>query len=150
MFALTLSTIISALLFCSRSIAAVDASAVPSSQELDRRITISGFLLDPSLLIPGRSKCNILNDINPFVPLSCHNTTVQTNLCCFNAPGGHFLQTQFWDYNSPVAFAGPNNSWTIHGMFFPQVVVCGMKPDHFFGVILTCRLSDLFAIGGGL
>ena len=150
MFALTLSTIISALLFCSRSIAAVDASVVPSSQELDRRITIGGFLLDPSLLIPGRSKCNILNDINPFVPLSCHNTTVQNNLCCFNAPGGHFLQTQFWDYNSPVAFAGPNNSWTIHGMFFPRIVMCGMKPDHLFGIMLTCRLSALFAMRGGL
>ncbi|KAK7692451.1 hypothetical protein QCA50_004076 [Cerrena zonata] len=112
MFALTLSTIFSALLLSAPN---VEASAVPSAH--DRRITIGGVLLDPSLLIPGRSKCNILNDINPFVPLSCHNTTVQNNLCCFNAPGGHFLQTQFWDYNSPVAFAGPNNSWTIHGLW---------------------------------
>ncbi|CAL1706597.1 unnamed protein product [Somion occarium] len=87
---------------------------------LGQRAEVDSILLDPSLLIPGRSKCNILNDINPFMPLSCHNTTVQKNLCCFNAPGGHFLQTQFWDYKSPVAFAGPNNSWTIHGLW----------PDH--------------------
>ncbi|MCJ1311420.1 ribonuclease T2-like [Agyrium rufum] len=49
--------------------------------------------------------------------LSCHNTTVQTNLCCFNAPGGQLLQTQFWD-TDPVS--GPTNSWTIHGLW----------PDH--------------------
>lgn len=29
--------------------------------------------------------------------LSCHNTTVQADLCCFNAPGGQLLLTQFWD-----------------------------------------------------
>ncbi|KAH9812186.1 putative RNase T2 family protein [Teratosphaeria destructans] len=46
--------------------------------------------------------------------LSCHNTTVQTNLCCFNYPGGSLLQTQFWD-TDPVT--GPNDSWTIHGLW---------------------------------
>ncbi|KAK9420108.1 hypothetical protein SUNI508_06636 [Seiridium unicorne] len=46
--------------------------------------------------------------------LSCHNTTVQTNLCCFNAPGGSLLQTQFWD-TDPVT--GPDDSWTIHGLW---------------------------------
>lgn len=46
--------------------------------------------------------------------LSCHNTTVQENLCCFNSPGGSLLQTQFWD-TSPVA--GPSDSWTIHGLW---------------------------------
>jgi len=46
--------------------------------------------------------------------LSCHNTTVQTNLCCFNAPGGSLLQTQFWDTNPPT---GPSDSWTIHGLW---------------------------------
>ncbi|TAQ89577.1 hypothetical protein B7494_g2080 [Chlorociboria aeruginascens] len=46
--------------------------------------------------------------------LSCHNTTVVTNLCCFNAPGGQLLQTQFWD-TSPST--GPSNSWTIHGLW---------------------------------
>ena len=49
--------------------------------------------------------------------LSCHNTTVQTNTCCFNSPGGQFAQTQFWD-TSPST--GPSNSWTIHGLW----------PDH--------------------
>ncbi|KAG9231310.1 ribonuclease Trv [Amylocarpus encephaloides] len=49
--------------------------------------------------------------------LSCHNTTAVADLCCFNAPGGQLLQTQFWD-TSPST--GPNNSWTIHGLW----------PDH--------------------
>ena len=46
--------------------------------------------------------------------LSCHNTTVVNNLCCFNAPGGSLLQTQFWDTNPA---SGPSNSWTIHGLW---------------------------------
>jgi len=49
--------------------------------------------------------------------VSCRNTTAQTDLCCFNAPGGQLLLTQFWDF-SPSA--GPSNSWTIHGLW----------PDH--------------------
>lgn len=46
--------------------------------------------------------------------LSCQNTTAQPNLCCFNAPGGALLQTQFWDTNPVV---GPSDSWTIHGLW---------------------------------
>nr|POE48895.1 ribonuclease t2-like [Quercus suber] len=46
--------------------------------------------------------------------LSCHNTTAQSNLCCFNAPGGALLQTQFWDTNPQT---GPVDSWTIHGLW---------------------------------
>jgi hypothetical protein len=33
--------------------------------------------------------------LNP--QLSCQNTTTVADLCCFNAPGGQLLQTQFWD-----------------------------------------------------
>ncbi|KAJ7706869.1 ribonuclease T2-like protein [Mycena rosella] len=49
--------------------------------------------------------------------VSCTNTTVVSNLCCFEAPGGLLLQTQFWD-SSPSS--GPSDSWTIHGLW----------PDH--------------------
>jgi ribonuclease T2 len=49
--------------------------------------------------------------------ISCQNTTAVANTCCFNAPGGQLLQTQFWD-TSPST--GPSNSWTIHGLW----------PDH--------------------
>nr|BAD90810.1 RNase Gf29 [Grifola frondosa]BAD90811.1 RNase Gf29 [Grifola frondosa] len=47
-------------------------------------------------------------------PASCHNTTQETDLCCFEAPGGLLLQTQFWDTNPST---GPANSWTIHGLW---------------------------------
>ena len=50
----------------------------------------------------------------PNPQLSCHNTTVQTNTCCFNAPGGQLLQTQFWD-SSPAT--GPADHWTVHGLW---------------------------------
>jgi len=48
------------------------------------------------------------------VPVSCRNTTVQHNLCCFEAPGGLIVQTQFWDTNPST---GPSDSWTIHGLW---------------------------------
>ncbi|KAI1814343.1 ribonuclease t2 [Poronia punctata] len=48
------------------------------------------------------------------LPLSCSNTTVIEDLCCFNAPGGAILLTQFWD-TDPVT--GPTDSWTIHGLW---------------------------------
>lgn len=50
----------------------------------------------------------------PNTPLSCQNTTAVADTCCFNAPGGLLLQTQFWDTNPPT---GPNNSWTVHGLW---------------------------------
>lgn len=75
----------------------------------------NGLSLDSSLLLTGRSVCDSFLPMDPFVPTSCQNTTVQTDLCCFNAPGGHMLQTQFWDYTSPLQWAGPTDSWTIHG-----------------------------------
>ncbi|KIP11112.1 hypothetical protein PHLGIDRAFT_64365 [Phlebiopsis gigantea 11061_1 CR5-6] len=45
---------------------------------------------------------------------SCHNTTKQSDLCCFEAPGGLLLQTQFWDTDPST---GPSDSWTIHGLW---------------------------------
>ncbi|KIJ53795.1 hypothetical protein M422DRAFT_222496 [Sphaerobolus stellatus SS14] len=47
--------------------------------------------------------------------ISCHNTTRQTDLCCFEAPGGLLLQTQFWDTSGP----GVNlpTTWTVHGLW---------------------------------
>ncbi|KAF7295698.1 Ribonuclease T2 [Mycena indigotica] len=47
-------------------------------------------------------------------PTSCGSTT-SSNTCCFESPGGLLLQTQFWDA-TPVS-TGPNNSWTIHGLW---------------------------------
>lgn len=52
--------------------------------------------------------------VSSSTPLSCHNTTAQADTCCFNAPGGQLLQTQFWDTDPTT---GPSDSWTIHGLW---------------------------------
>ena len=57
---------------------------------------------------------NALSSCPSSPELSCHNTTAQPNLCCFNSPGGALLQTQFWDTNPPT---GPDDSWTLHGLW---------------------------------
>ncbi|TGJ82469.1 hypothetical protein E0Z10_g6307 [Xylaria hypoxylon] len=48
------------------------------------------------------------------LPFSCSNTTVVEDLCCFNAPGGDVLLTQFWD---TAPSTGPSDSWTVHGLW---------------------------------
>ncbi|KAI1828666.1 ribonuclease t2 [Xylaria intraflava] len=48
------------------------------------------------------------------LPYSCTNTTAVEDLCCFNAPGGTILQTQFWDTDPAT---GPGDSWTVHGLW---------------------------------
>jgi ribonuclease T2 len=50
--------------------------------------------------------------------LSCHNTSVVEDLCCFNYPGGQMLQTQFWDTNPPT---GPDDKFTLHGLWWAYV-----------------------------
>lgn len=45
---------------------------------------------------------------------SCQNSTQVEDTCCFNAPGGLILLTEFWD-TDPVT--GPEDSWTIHGLW---------------------------------
>lgn len=74
------------------------------------RIVLASLLALPVALAGSPKTCS-----NP--QLSCQNTTAVSDLCCFNAPGGQLLQTQFWD-TSPST--GPSNSWTIHGLW----------PDH--------------------
>lgn len=82
-----------------------------------------------SALVSGLSAQTVLDGTSPNKPsildthasascpnaqLSCHNTTMVDNLCCFNAPGGSLLQTQFWDTHPAT---GPEDSWTIHGLW---------------------------------
>ena len=59
------------------------------------------------------AQCTAPKDLVP----SCQNTSAVQDLCCFNAPGGQILQTQFWD-TDPAD--GPANHWTVHGLW----------PDH--------------------
>ncbi|CCH63049.1 hypothetical protein TBLA_0J00490 [Henningerozyma blattae CBS 6284] len=60
------------------------------------------------------------------IPLSCHNNTFVEDSCCFEYPGGIFLQTQFWDYQPSrkglnkteiEKELGPLDSFTIHGLW---------------------------------
>jgi len=83
--------------------AALSASAVVVAPRND----FSPF----GLSLSGRSS---LTSCGTSGPPSCQNTTVQTDLCCFESPGGLLVQTQFWDTN-PVT--GPVDSWTIHGLW---------------------------------
>ncbi|KAJ7154188.1 ribonuclease T2-like protein [Mycena filopes] len=62
------------------------------------------------------SSCHSTNNV-----ASCTNTTAVADLCCFEAPGGLLLQTQFWDSNPAT---GPSDSWTIHGLWPDQ---CDLK-----------------------
>jgi len=77
-------------------------------------------LLGSALAMPGFSRyMSPLESISSGcattgVPASCQNATAQTNLCCFEAPGGLIMQTQFWDTDPST---GPSNSWTIHGLW---------------------------------
>lgn len=54
-----------------------------------------GFVAASVLTISGVFAGTPLTCSNP--QLSCQNTTTVSDLCCFNAPGGQLLQTQFWD-----------------------------------------------------
>ena len=65
-------------------------------------------------------------------PLSCQNTTVVPPSCCFNAPGGQFLLTQFWDANPPT---GPIDSWTVHGLWYGSLLFVLMPTAHVLNFI---------------
>jgi ribonuclease T2 len=90
---------------------AAQSSAMPSFR------TLSKIALGGAQVILGNGG-RVMGDFTQSCPnaqLSCHNTTAVENLCCFNAPGGQILQTQFWDA-SPAT--GPEDSWTIHGLWY--------------------------------
>lgn len=69
-------------------------------------------------------------------PLSCQNTTVVEDLCCFNAPGGQLLLTNFWDADPPT---GPEDSWTLHGLWPDR---CTCSPAHINSEILLTLPGD--------
>lgn len=75
-------------------------------------VALAQFAVSPYATILGGSPPVCTNP-----QISCQNSTAVQDTCCFNAPGGQLLQTQFWDYSPPT---GPTNSWTIHGLW----------PDH--------------------
>ncbi|KAL9579278.1 MAG: hypothetical protein Q9212_005201 [Teloschistes hypoglaucus] len=91
----------------------VDMSSLPSFRQLSKAVSAAvPAALFASGVARGGSPPSCSNP-----QLSCHNTTVVADTCCFNAPGGQLLQTQFWDNNPPT---GPSDHWTVHGLW----------PDH--------------------
>jgi ribonuclease T2 len=98
---------------------AIDVNKASTFQRVPnpKQILQFGF---SSLQIP------ILGNSNPPTPpaealstcpnpqLSCQNEFAEQNTCCFNYPGGQFLQTQFWDAEPAY---GPDDHWTIHGLW---------------------------------
>jgi len=54
-----------------------------------------GLVLALIMAVPDVMAGTPVTCLNP--QLSCQNTTAVSDLCCFNAPGGQLLQTQFWD-----------------------------------------------------
>lgn len=71
-----------------------------------------------------------VNDIAPSCPfnppLTCENKTIVPDQCCFEYPGGIFLQSQFWNYlpskrnlntSELINELGPLDSFTVHGLW---------------------------------
>ncbi|KAK4992984.1 Ribonuclease T2 precursor (RNase T2) [Elasticomyces elasticus] len=120
-------------------------SIMPSSLPSIRTIAKAAVVGVSQVLLGADSSCasspgvcarsNVIRGAAASCPspqLSCHNTTAVANLCCFNAPGGQLLQTQFWD-TAPAT--GPSDSWTVHGLW----------PDHCDGTYdATCDPSRAY------
>ncbi|KAF9891110.1 hypothetical protein FE257_005046 [Aspergillus nanangensis] len=79
--------------------------------------------------------------------LSCQTRYHGQDTCCFNHPGGQFLQTQFWDADPAV---GPEDSWTIHGLWpdycnggFDQFCDSSRKYSNISLIMVDSGRSDL-------
>jgi ribonuclease T2 len=88
---------------------------MPGPQKILKSVVNSLGLLDLGDplglgLFPSEGKLSTC----PRSELSCKTKFDSQDTCCFNYPGGHFLQTQFWDADPAV---GPDDSWTIHGLW---------------------------------
>jgi hypothetical protein len=71
-------------------------------------------------------------------PMSCHNTTVAPDSCCFIYPGGQLLQTQFWDTSPAV---GPEDSWTLHGLWYAYIPTSQSITLSPFSILASSPLS---------
>lgn len=85
---------------------------IPGPQQILKAIT-SATLPFLSSKTPNYTPEQFLSCPKP--ELSCQTKFESQDTCCFNYPGGHFLQTQFWDADPAV---GPDDSWTIHGLWY--------------------------------
>lgn len=117
----------------------------PSTISLRSLISFAGDLVSQIPMLgqaPSTSDTAITNTYTRFTsaphcprdsPLSCHNSTVAPDSCCFIYPGGQLLQTQFWDTDPTV---GPVDSWTLHGLWYY------VPSPHFLQLLSTHKLTS--------
>ncbi|GAB1211725.1 ribonuclease T2-like [Aspergillus terreus] len=86
--------------------------AIPGPQQILQ--AIAGSLGLSSLSAPASDPSQSTFQHCSKSELSCQTSYHGQDTCCFNYPGGQFLQTQFWDADPAV---GPDDSWTIHGLW---------------------------------
>ncbi|XBW35910.1 hypothetical protein QEN19_001485 [Hanseniaspora menglaensis] len=92
---------------------------------------IAGLLPSTALLSQKKEQQGQFDSLNLYdsplscpidIPLSCSNTTIIKDTCCFEYPGGIFLQTQFWDYiptkyDPKEELEKLKNNFTLHGLW---------------------------------
>ncbi|KAL8886545.1 MAG: hypothetical protein Q9215_005767 [Flavoplaca cf. flavocitrina] len=81
--------------------------------------------------------------------LLASTTVLAADTCCFNAPGGLLLLTQFWDTNPPT---GPDDSWTVHGLWpdncdgtYEQYCDKSREYDNVTAIISAAGKTDLLS-----
>ncbi|CCC69130.1 hypothetical protein NCAS_0C01400 [Naumovozyma castellii] len=89
-----------------------------------RNLALSFFSINPESINLSQKRWNISCPLD--TPLTCGNETSIADQCCFEYPGGIFLQSQFWNYLPRRAGMnqteledelGPLESFTIHGLW---------------------------------
>lgn len=89
-------------------------SGVPGPQKILKALT-GGLGVSSWRMGMGNQATDVVTHGNcPSTDVSCQTRYNGQNTCCFNYPGGQMLQTQFWDADPAV---GPDDSWTIHGLW---------------------------------
>lgn len=76
------------------------------------------------------------------IPYSCHNTTVQSNTCCFESPGGLLMQVQLWDTTGQTGQHDQWVSWAfVKGFSFEGVLIAGYRVRRFTVSGLTTAME---------
>ncbi|CED84785.1 Ribonuclease, T2 family [Phaffia rhodozyma] len=97
----------------------------------------------------GLTVCS--NNSGATYPVSCSVGT-PSNTCCTESPGGHIVQTQFWD-TAPAT--GPTTSWTVHGLWpdkcdgtFEQSCDPARQLNNITAVLTKAKQTDLLKYMG--
>lgn len=89
-------------------------SGIPGPQKILKALT-GGLGVSSWRMGMGNQATDVVTHRTcPTTDVSCQTRYSGQNTCCFNYPGGQMLQTQFWDADPAM---GPDDSWTIHGLW---------------------------------